>query len=305
MIFFLIGLVIGFTGDVNMGRTLGKKLLADSTLYPFMHLDSIMHTVDLNVINLEGIISEQNGITQIGWQRFTAPPISVKTLKKGNVKVVSVANNHAIDFGGESLMECFKILKDNGIEWIGGGETYEDAFIPVFIKKGDVSVGIVGVTSVSNYMFRREDSVMLARADTSMIKKILNIMDTVDYRVIFYHGDYEYSLTPSKNKVNFARWCIENGFDLFIGHHPHVPQSIEIYRGKFIFYSLGNFVFKQKRRHTDQGIYLKVYFKKDRIIPYIIPVKADFFPSLYPDESLFIKTLRDISGGIKFIKTER
>lgn len=115
MLIFIISLRIGFGGDVNMGRQLGQMLLNDTTIYPFFKIDSIMNSTDLNIINLEGVIGEQNGITQIGWERFVAPPIAVNSLKKVNIKIVSVANNHAIDFGKAALMDCFQILKENEI----------------------------------------------------------------------------------------------------------------------------------------------------------------------------------------------
>ena len=296
MILFFFSLRIGFGGDVNMGRQLGKMMLEDTTIYPFSKLDSLMNTTDLNIVNLEGIISEQNGITQIGWERFVAPPIAVKSLKKAKIKIVSVGNNHAFDFGKDALINCFDILKSNGIYWIGGGKDKIESFKSLIIEKNGVSCGIVGVTSVSNFLFRLEDSIMIARPEKDMILKVLKIIDTCDYKIIFYHGDNEYNFEPSEKKINFARWCIDNGFDIFIGHHPHIIQPVERYKNGIIFYSLGNFVFRQNKEGTDKGLFLIFDFFEDSLDIKCFLIKADFFPEIINDYSYIIQKLSNYNN---------
>ncbi len=296
MIIFLLSLKIGFGGDVNMGRQLGSMMLLDSTLYPFYRIDSILRANDLNIVNLEGIISEQGGITQIGWERFVAPPVSIKTLIRAKIKIVSVANNHAFDFGKEALINCFEILRENNIHWIGAGMDKNAAYKSLIVEMNGVSVGIVGVTSVSNFQFKIEDRYMLARPDKEMLKRILKLLDTCDYKIIFYHGDLEYNFEPSKNKKNFARWCIENGFDIFIGHHPHIIQPIEIYKKGIIFYSLGNFVFRQNKEDTDKGLFTIFEFFEDSFNVKCFLVKADFFPEIIHNVDEILEKLTNYNG---------
>lgn len=151
------------------------------------------------------------------------------------------------------------------------------------IELNGISVGIIGVTNVSNFQFKKEDSCMLARPDKIILKEILKLMDTCDYKIIFYHGDLEYNFVSSKNKIDFARWCIDNGFDIFIGHHPHIIQPIEIYKNGIIFYSLGNFAFRQKIKGIDKGLFTIFEFYVDSFNIKFYIVKADYFPEIIED----------------------
>ncbi len=296
MLIILLSLKIGFGGDVNMGRQLGQMMLEDTTLYPFYKIDSLLNSTDLNIVNLEGVISEQGGITQIGWERFVAPPVAINSLKKAKIKIVSVANNHAIDFGKDALINCFEILSSNNIHYIGGGIDRNSSYKILIIQMKGVSVGIVGITGVSNFGFKKEDSYMLARPDKKFLKDIIKIMDTCDYKIVFYHGDTEYNFEPEKSKVNFAKWCIDNGFDIFIGHHPHVIQPIEAYKDGIIFYSLGNFVFRQKFEGTDKGLFTIFEFSEDSLNIECFLIKADYFPEITEDVDEIVQKLKNYNG---------
>jgi len=270
-------------GDINLGRELGRKwLLRGQITYPFEQTKGLISSADIAFANLESPLSDQRGITEGATNLiFTGPPEGADSLAYAGFDVVSTANNHAWDFGLRALRETIQNLRRVGIRSIGTGETLEEAYAPAVIKKNGWRIAFFAVTHVLNGS--PEDSPAahhIALADPERLRRLVNEASRrADLIVLSYHGGTEYTTRPTPETERFARAMIEAGVDIFLGHHPHVLQKIEWYRGHPILYSLGNFVFRQSNPRTRLSFAALLTIAPDgRIGVECLPIIADYQP---------------------------
>ncbi|HAP35285.1 MAG TPA: hypothetical protein DCQ28_04845 [Bacteroidetes bacterium] len=253
-------------GDINLGRKVGQKILNINVNYPFEKYNIQEDSADIVFANLESQISFQNGETghPIYNLIFTAPPEATTTLQNSGIDVVSTANNHALDYGYKALKETIENLKRANILFIGTSNNEKTLFNPLIIEKNNIKIAIFAVTSFVNIALK-DWRKSIASPDTILLKtKIAQIRDSVDVVIMSYHGGVEYIDTPIKSVREFAEWCVENGIDVFLGHHPHVTYGVEKIGSKFIVHSLGNFIFFQPQHYWTQKSYgLKFIFQKN------------------------------------------
>ena len=292
-------------GDINLGRHVGQVLLKDSLDYPFFFVSGVFSRYDIVLGNLESQITDQNGETQHPSDRyiFCAPPQAAKALRMAGVTLVATANNHAYDYKAKGLRETIGYLKDAGIAWSGTSIDSVGTFPPVVLERNGIRVGFLAYTQFVN---RKTGWIgHIALFGKSLAKKeIAALGSRVDLVVVSYHGGDEYREQPNKRTVSDMRALIDAGADVVIGHHSHVPQGVESYKGKLIFYSLGNFVFYQPQREwTQKGIAVAFTAVRDSLgvsieKAEILPLKAGFQPSFdvsSADRLLLEERLRKLS----------
>ncbi|KUO72512.1 MAG: hypothetical protein APF77_12065 [Clostridia bacterium BRH_c25] len=206
---------------------------------------------------------------------FRGSELNVAALKGAGFDLLSLANNHTMDQGREGLTDTIKVLESYGIKTVGAGMSRSEARKPVFIEKGKTRIGFLGYSDFppEGYMYD-EDKADVARADMkSLGEEAKAAREQCDFLVVSFHWGKEFDRYPGDRQREMAHTAIENGADLVIGHHPHVLQSVEEYKGKLIFYSLGNFVFdRQLPGGTDESVIIDITvdrggWKETRIIP--------------------------------------
>jgi len=234
-------------GDINLGRNVGQEILAGNTGFPFEYVADELHSYDLVIGNLECQLSDQQGETQHPLNNliFTGPPSGAISLRLGGIAAVSTANNHAFDYGVSALRETMKYLNEEQIIFAGTAESEEDLYSPTLFSVNGVTFAFFACTGIMNI----EDRIWtryVAEADSGRLFPALrSVRPVVDIVILSFHGGAEYAAGPSPSTEEFARASVDAGVDLFLGHHPHVPQRIEQRGGSLIVYSLGNFVFRQ------------------------------------------------------------
>lgn len=291
-------------GDINMGRTLGKQLVAGRTDLPFKRVRDEVSSADIAFANLESQISDQKGVTEGSSNYvFTAPPQAADELANAGFDVVSTANNHAWDFGERAMRETLDNLARVGVAAAGTGDSIEEAYKPAIIERNGWKVGVLAVTGIFNSPFETSPARNhVAWADASLVAlKIKELRNQgVDVVLVSYHGGVEYQPNPTDETRAFARACIDAGADAVIGHHPHVTQGVEWYKDKPIFFSLGNFVFKQFDPWTDRGLAVRLTFRDGgpMTVEYL-PVAVDYQPRfLSPaDGAPLMARIEELSGG--------
>ena len=240
-------------GDVNLGRAVGQQILKGNVGYPFEYVADSLQKADVVFINLESQLSDQKGVTEHPKYNmvFTGPPDGALSLKQAKIAVVSTANNHAYDYGNRALRETIENLSSAGIEFVGTTLDSVAESMPAIVERGGTKIGFLAYTQFVNTksnwggriaVFERER----VRRDIEAAKA------AVDFVVVSYHAGAEYVDAPSSRLRQEFRYLVECGADLVIGHHPHFVQGIERYKGKLVFYSLGNFVFYQPQREWTQ-----------------------------------------------------
>ncbi len=188
---------------------------------------------DLTIINFEGTLSERGTRAEKEYS-FRADPKYVKVLTTSSVEAANLANNHSGDYGAEALRDTKKILADNGITPFEGANT-------AIRQIGTIKVALIG-TRAMNYF----DEKGFLKALNKLKEKKPNII------IASFHWGEESSDKPNSTQKRAAHLAIDNGVDLVLGHHPHILQGIEKYKGKYIAYSLGNFCFGGNKNPSDK-----------------------------------------------------
>jgi len=235
-------------GDVNLGRRLGQKLLKGDTMYPWQYVKDTLAAYDVVFANLESNLSDQHGRTEDPGSNtiFTGPPMGAASLRRGGITVVSIANNHALDFGLTALRQTHILLTEAGVAFAGTGDSLGEARRPVILNVRGMRVALFACSALMNEGKRSNWRRWVADTSTAELLPLIKATrDSVDVLVVSVHGGIEYGSAPDPALLAWARRIIEAGADIVLGHHPHVPYAIEYWKGGVIAPSLGNFVFKQ------------------------------------------------------------
>ena len=248
---------ITFVGDMMFDRYVRQMATTNGYDKILENLTTTLNKSDLVVGNLEGPITTNESVSitsEIGARNnflFTFDPQITKTLVKNNIEVVNLGNNHARDFGQDGVEQTKKFLKDADIDFFG--DTKDGQANRALIKE----LNGMKITFVNFNAFTKN-----AKQNTK--DDIEAVKDKTDFLVVFTHWGQEYETLSNDNQKNLARSWIDAGADLVIGTHPHVVQEKEVYQGKTIYYSIGNFIFDQFfSTETKEGLIVKTTFHKE------------------------------------------
>ena len=266
-------IIIYAVGDIMLDR--GVKYVVEKYgdkdyKFPFLNIADYLSKADITFGNLESQISDKG--KKIGTvNSFRADPKAIDGLKYAGFDVVSVANNHFLDYDRDAMEDSFNRLKTAGIMHIGGGSNEDEAFLPKIIEIKGVKIGFLAYCAVGSTGWRAgKDSPGIAFITNKDIKKIKEDIkkakEKVDILIVSSHAGTEYQVKSDSSQQSFYRSFIQAGADLVLGHHPHVAQELEGYPPGWIQYSLGNFVFDQGfSEATMKGILLEVKIKEKKI----------------------------------------
>jgi len=279
-----------FTGDIMLDR--GVKYMVEKYgnndfSFPFAKIADEIKNADLAMANLESQISDKG--SKVGSiYSFRAPVKAMQGLVFSGIDIVSLANNHALDYGSLALKDSLERLIDAGISPIGAGNEYQ-AFSPTIKTVNNTRIAFFAYTDQmpvssqakgENFGIAviNKDNLTKIKTDIELAKQLANIV------VVSLHWGTEYAKEPGLGQTDLAQNMIDAGADLVIGHHPHVVQKYEKYKDGYIFYSLGNFIFDQGfSGETLEGEMAKVIIKDKKItdaFPLKIILNEFFQPEL-------------------------
>lgn len=247
-------------GDVMLGRHVRTLMDANGMNYPFLNIGDLKGS-DFVHANFEGPIREYPVATSKSISfRFKSDVIW--PLKESGINIVTIANNHALDQGWQGREETKKFLNEAGVRYFGHPKNESDDNVYI----GEVAGKRVAFIGYDDTIFRVEDN--------SARELISGLEGQVDYTIVSIHWGAEYKHQPLQRKEYLAHLFVDSGADLVVGHHPHVVQTMEVYNGVPIFYSLGNFVFDQYwSLDTQEGLGIGVELYEDKQIIYLYPYK--------------------------------
>ena len=240
-------ILLSFTGDCILGTdeffAWDTGLPAYYDLYGpeyfLKNVRSIFEEDDLTIVNMEGTLTEET--TRVDKQfAFKGDPEYVKIMTSSSVEAANVANNHSHDYGEKSFQDTVQTLEENGIKTFG----YDD--VAVLEVKG-IRVGMFGIYELDDHLER----IPQVKQDIAKLKD-----QNVDIIVAVFHWSNELVTVPDENQVTLAHLAIDEGADVVVGHHPHVVQGIDEYKGKTIAYSLGNFCFGGNTHPTEMDTFI-------------------------------------------------
>ena len=263
-------------GDVLFARGVGREILKYGPEYPFDKTRRITKSADISFCNLECTFSNR-GIARRLRFRFRVSPVLAKNLAGNGFSVVSLANNHTLDYGRDSMMDTKAAVEQAGMIPIGAGSTREDALRIKVVKKKGIRIGFIGYSDITSVgVVRLDDRPTIAGVNTDEIPtQIRAAKAKCDVLVVSFHWGVEYMKRPTERQMMIAHLCIDNGADLILGHHPHVLQTVEVYKGKPIVYSMGGFIWDSKLAGADKSaIYMFELTPSQARLVRTIPVQS-------------------------------
>ena len=266
-----------FTGDVNLNQPILSNY-DSSGLNGVLSSDlqNILKSADILIINNEFSFSTRGEAMAGKEYTFRVPPSYVSILTEMGVDVAGVANNHALDYGKDAYTDTLSTLHSAGIPTVGGGNSYNEAAAPAVLNKNGETFAILATSRVipsGSWNIDNSTPGMLTTYDPNeLIAKIKKAKASYNHVLVEVHWGKEYADHPEDYQVDFAHKYIDAGADAVIGMHPHVLQGIEFYKGKPIFYSLGNFMFF---KNTNPLAAVKLNISGDSISCHIIPAYAN------------------------------
>jgi poly-gamma-glutamate synthesis protein (capsule biosynthesis protein) len=254
-----------FAGDIMLGRHVGEKIQESKDLnFPFKDVSADIKKADLSFANLESPFSDLPALSTSSFN-FRARPETIQGLLDSGFDILSTANNHSFDQGEHGVLYTLDWLKKNNIVSLGSGT---DCHAGRIIEKGGIKFGFLGYSySSHNDAGAVADPLVCSFNDqTQIVKDVQALRPQVDFLIVSAHRGIEYTREPEDKTVSTAHAVIDAGADMFVGHHPHWIQTTEEYKGKYIFYSLGNFVFDQDWSvDTSEGLALLAKFSDGKL----------------------------------------
>jgi len=258
-----------------IGSWLSEILDREGLAYPFAGVRELLDRADLLIANLEApFLDDTTGVLRADkTYTFAVPSRHVESLAEAGLDVVGLANNHILDYGMPGLRRTWEVLDGAGIAHVGSGPDSAAAHRHRIVERDGRRIAVLAYNHVFPAEFwAKEGRGGTAHAsDRGLAREVRQAEADADLVIVSFHWSAERLQTPKEYQQILARIAVDNGADLVIGHHPHVIQPLEWYRGRLIAYSLGNFVFASYSS-TAGGALLLVRFEGER------PLLADLFP---------------------------
>ncbi|MBP1989289.1 CapA family protein [Paenibacillus eucommiae] len=236
-----------FVGDVMFADRVEEQLIKNGYDYPYSFVKEYLQKADLTIANLETPITKREEAQSKEKYVYRSSPLALPAFKDAGFDLVNLANNHILDYGKEGLFDTFKELDKMGIKYVGAGKNADDAFKSVIIEKQGIKIAFLGfsrfVPEGSWKAAFDNPGVADAYNHERPVEEIKKAREKADLVVVIPHWGVERTDYPVEHQTDLAHRFIDAGADLIVASHPHVLQGLESYKGKWIAYSLGNFIF--------------------------------------------------------------
>ena len=249
-----------FAGDINLDDNWGTTVFMDSQPNGIKdciskELMESMQNADIMCLNNEFTFTTRGEKIPGKLYHFRANPERVEVLKEMGVDVVKLANNHACDYGSQSLLDTMDTLESAGIEYIGAGENLKEAMTPVYIETNGKTVAFVAASRAEKNMktpqaTETEPGILRCYETELFVETIKEAKKNADFVLAYVHWGTEYSHELEEVQITTGKEYLDAGADAVIGAHSHCLQGMEYYNGKPVIYSLGNYWFNEKTLDT-------------------------------------------------------
>jgi poly-gamma-glutamate synthesis protein (capsule biosynthesis protein) len=256
-----------------VGRGVGAKIKQKGPTFPFSAVASKLKEGDVVFGNLEAVLSNR-GIDskRLSSVSMRAAPEAVEGLTYAGFNILSLANNHILEHGQYALSETMKILSRHDIKYVGVNTDITKAREPLIVDAKGIKIAFLA------YCLIPDQTAYISIDDPQEIcDDVSKAKLEADIVVVSLHWGNEYLEKPSPSQIRLAHQIIDAGADVILGHHPHVLQGVESYKGAIIAYSLGNFLFDQIfLEETRYGVILECLLSKDGVVGYkLLPTYTD------------------------------
>jgi len=277
---------IGIGGDLMLGGSVLEKIIKNGSLFPFEKVIGKLPAFDLFFANLECTLSTTGNPPYPSKILLHSDQKAIKGLKAAGINIVSLANNHAFDYGLEGFLSTKKILKKKEIKSVGGGQNLHEASQQRLLELNGIKLSLLGYCSKESGCRHFASNTEYGVADvkaTEMHKDIRRAKSISDIVIVSLHWGEEFRDYPAPKNIKIAHDLIRNGANIVVGHHAHVFQGYEHYMNGLIIYDLGSFIFgdiiqkgnqfRLKKRTHKEGIIAECILNKNGLTNFkFIPV---------------------------------
>lgn len=268
---------VTITGDILLDRGVRKVIEqkgTDAVFSPFV--DSVFQSSDIVIGNLECPATK---IKEPSFKQFIfrAEPEWLFTLKQHGITHLNLANNHSVDQGRAGLVDTRENVVSAGMIPIGAGRTMEEAARPVLLTSSPRKVYVLASLQLAleNFAYLSEKPSVSQEDFGTLVERVRHLRSSEpdSYIIVTLHWGGEHTLQPVTIQRVRAHQLIDAGADALIGHHTHTLQTIEEYKGKPIYYSIGNFIFDQRKPVNTRACMVKLTITKESSHVETIPVE--------------------------------
>jgi poly-gamma-glutamate capsule biosynthesis protein CapA/YwtB (metallophosphatase superfamily) len=270
-----------FVGDVMMSDKVEGILKKEGYGYPYTYVKEYFEQADFSIANLETPITS-NGTKQDKQYSYRSSPDALPPLAAAGIDLVNLANNHSMDRGPDGLLDTMKHLDEAGIKRVGAGENIDEAYQHVILEKNGIKIAFLGLSHIISHeswiATKNRTGITQIHDPKEAEKAIKRAESEADVVIVITHWGVEREDHPTKVQQNLAKRFIDAGADLIVGSHPHVLQGFEQYKGKWIAYSLGNFIFttNDKPKTYDSAILQVTVNKAGESELVVVPVVTKY-----------------------------
>ena len=268
---------IVFTGDILLDRGVRQVIEHRGVDHLFSDgIDSVFRSAQIVVGNLECPATK---IDAPVFKRFIfrGEPEWLNTLQQHGITHLNLANNHSIDQGREALLDTKENIQKAGMKPFGAGATMDEASQPLLLADQPRKVWLISSLRLplENYAYLPDKPCVSQEPMDSLLNRVFRLRraDSTAVIIVSLHWGGEHTLEPVPRQRLEAHQLIQAGADILICHHTHTQQTIEDYRGKKIYYSIGNFIFDQHKPINSHACIVRLQIKKDDFIVETIPIE--------------------------------
>lgn len=288
-------------GDVMFNWGVRDSMKNEDPFFAFRSFSYFLQNYDVRMLNLETpILKKTPNVDQMKSYVFFGERKDLTLLKFLGIDAVFLGNNHTMDFGEEGLKDTIDLLNEFKIGFAGAGLNHLESWKPIVLNKDESEYRVFSFSDTGETrLFSGPKSPGAAYFRVGVAEKLIQKSKPNQTNILSVHWGVEYSPIPTDVQRNAAKYLVDAGYKVIVGHHPHIPQGIEVFPKGIVIYSLGNFLFGSKNQYLKHNITAVLHFKKEKLVCVeIIPIfgkhqTADgnhYFYPLGPAESeLFLK----------------
>jgi len=271
-------LIINAVGDVMLAGKWAASIRKNGYDYPFRGVAAELKTGDITIANLESPLARGGSEFTAKKFRFRGEPELAGALSQAGINLVTLANNHSMDFGGQALAETMHSLESADIAWIGAGSNLAQARkMALYTIKGK-KIAFLGysLTQPLEFFAAKNRPGTAPGFEKMYVEDIRRARQAADYVIVSFHWGTEGKSEIQPYQRTVAHKAIDAGADVIIGHHPHVLRGVERYKTGLVLYSLGNFTFASKGTAADSAAMLRLRFAEGKREAELLPLDINY-----------------------------
>lgn len=301
-------LLIHFAGDTIFSGKVEERLEKAGYELPYEYVRGLFQNDDLSVLNLETPVTTGGEPAEDKTFVFKSPPKAIGPMAQAGVDAVNLANNHILDQGVPGLRDTMKALRKHNVMYVGAGKNSKEAYAPVYLERKGIKIALFGFSRVVPepgwVAGANKPGVASAYAPEPALNAIQAARGNADLVFVMTHWGKERTTKLEDHQQELAHAFIDAGADLVIGGHPHVMQGLEQYKGKWIAYSTGNFIFTKSKdpKTWETAVFAASCTRGGDCELKLIPYRTELgqpVPMSPEDGSRLLKEIEGFSPGVR------